>query len=241
MPECLDDYVDEHHPVRAIDAWVESLQLEELGFAQSQVSRGVGQPAYHPKMLLKLYVYGYQHRIRSSRRLEAELRRNLELIWLCQKATPCYKTIADFRKDNVDALKAAQREFTVLCQGLGLLGGQQMAIDGTYLKADTNPSTIHSDKQLKRQLQELNERIEEYYRQLEEFDVDETEAEELAKVSELKANMDDWIERQKEKKELQEKLEASGDSQISEVYPDARLLKKKREDDWWFQRTDCRG
>ena len=91
LPACLDDYVNEHNPVRVIDAWVESLQLQELGFKQSQVSSGVGQPAYHPKMLLKLYVYGYQHRIRSSRSLEAELRRNLELIWL-------YPLCRDFRK-----------------------------------------------------------------------------------------------------------------------------------------------
>ncbi len=226
LPACLDDYVNEHNPVRVIDAWVESLQLQELGFKQSQVSSGVGQPAYHPKMLLKLYVYGYQHRIRSSRRLEAALWRNLELIWLCQKATPCYKTIADFRKDNVEALKAAQREFVSLCQGLKLFGGQLVAIDGTYLKADANASTIHTDRQLQRQLEQMQARIEEYYRQLDEFDADEAEAEELAEVSELKAKMEYWLERQKEQKELQAKLEASGDSQISEVDPDARLLKK---------------
>ena len=151
-------------------------------------------------MLLKLYLYGYQHRIRSSRRLEAETGRNLEVIWLCQKAAPSYKTIANFRKDNVKALKAAQSEFLGRCRELGLFGGQQVAIHGSYLKADANASKIHTDKQLQRQLQQLNERIEDYYRQLDEHDADEAEAEELAEVSDLKAKLEYWLERQQKKR-----------------------------------------
>ena len=116
LPPCVDDYVSEHNPVRAIDAFVGTLDLEELGFRHAEEHCGAGQPAYDPRLLLKLYLYGYQHRVRSSRRLEAETRRNLEVIWLCQGATPSYKTIADFRKDNASALRAANREFILLCR-----------------------------------------------------------------------------------------------------------------------------
>ena len=114
LPPCTDDYVSEHNPVRAIDAFVGTLDLEELGFRHAEEHCGAGQPAYDPGLLLKLYLYGYQHRVRSSRRLEAETRRNLEVIWLCQGATPSYKTIADFRKSNASALRAANREFILL-------------------------------------------------------------------------------------------------------------------------------
>ena len=132
LPPCLDDYVSEHNAVRASDAFVGTLDLQALGFAHAEGNCGAGQPAFDPALLLKWYLYGYQHRVRSSRRLEAETRRNLEVIWLCQGATPSYKTIADFRKNNAAALQAANREFVLLCCELSLLGGSRVAIDGTF-------------------------------------------------------------------------------------------------------------
>ena len=163
-----------------------SLELKELGFTHTEVKRGIGQPAYDPAIMLKLYLYGYQWRIRSSRQLEHLTRDPLEARWLCQQAAPSYKTIANFRKDNVKALKAAQRGFAGLCRALGLFDGKQVEIDGSYLKADANASKIHTNKQLQRQL-----------RQLDEFNADETEAEELAEVYDLKAKLGYWLERQK--------------------------------------------
>ena len=225
LPPCLDDYVSEHNAVRAIDAFVGTLDLEALGFAHAEGNCGAGQPAFDPALLLKLYLYGYQHRVRSSRRLEAETRRNLEVIWLCQGASPSYKTIADFRKNNTAALRAVNREFVLLCRELSLLGGSRVAIDGTILKADANPGSFQSRAFVARGLKLLEEKIAAYHRQL-----DEADAEEYAEGSEdpeLAAKIEALLERQQEKKALQKRLLESGAGQVSEVDADARLLAKK--------------
>ena len=226
LPPCMDDYVSEHNPVRAIDAFVGTLDLEALGFQHAEEHCGAGHPAYDPAVLLKLYLYGYQHRVRSSRRLEAETRRNLEVIWLCQGATPSYKTIADFRKDNVAALRAANREFVILCRELSLLGGSRVAIDGTFLKADANQNNIHSKVTLEKDLQRLDEKIAEYHRQLDEADSGSEDGADGGEDPGLAAKIEALLEKQKHKRALQERLQANGDSQVSEVDPDARLLKK---------------
>ncbi len=132
LPPAIDDYVEEENPVRFIDAFVDALDLTELGFARSMPER-TGRPGYHPADLLKLYIYGYLNRVRSSRRLEVEAHRNLEVIWLMRKLRPDYKTIADFRRDNHAAFKRVFREFTVLCRELGLLGREMIAVDGTKI------------------------------------------------------------------------------------------------------------
>ena len=125
LPECIEDYVLADNPVRFIDAFVEELDLDKAGFAfPKQDGQQRGRPGYHPGLLLKLYLYGYLHQLRSSRRLEAECRRNLELIWLLGKLAPDFKTIADFRKDNHQAFKAVLREFNGLCRELELFGAQ---------------------------------------------------------------------------------------------------------------------
>ena len=164
LPPCLDDYVSEHNAVRAIDAFVGTLDLQALGFEHAEANCGAGQPAFDPVLLLKLYLYGYQHRVRSSRRLEAETQRNLEVIWLCQGASPSYKTIADFRKNNAAALQAVNREFVLLCRELSLLGGSRVAIDGTFLKADANLDSFHTRASLARYLKRLDEKIAAYHR-----------------------------------------------------------------------------
>ncbi len=129
FPEAIDDYITRENPVRFIDAFVSSLDLLELGFTRAAPAQ-TGRPAYSPALLLRLYIYGYLNRVRSSRLLEREATRNLELIWLMRKLTPDFKTIADFRKDNLSALRSVCREFTLLCKRLELFGGELVAIDG---------------------------------------------------------------------------------------------------------------
>ena len=226
LPPCLDDYVSEHNAVRAIDAFVGTLDLQALGFEHAEASCGAGQPAFDPALLLKLYLYGYQHRVRSSRRLEAETRRNLEVIWLCQSASPSYKTIADFRKNNAAALQAANREVVLLCRELSLLGGSRVAIDGTFLKADANSDSFHTKATLERQLKRLDERIAAYHRQMDEADARSEECSYGAEDPELAAKIEALVERQRNRRALQERLLESGESQASEVDADARLLSK---------------
>lgn len=226
LPPCVDDYVSEHNAVRAIDAFVGTLDLQALGFGHTEAIGGAGQPAFDPALLLKLYLYGYQHRVRSSRRLEAETRRNLEVIWLCQGATPSYKTIADFRKDNASALRAANREFVVLCQDLSLLECGRVAVDGAFMKANANADSIHTKADLEKGLTRLDERIAEYHRQLDEADAGPEDGTDSGEDPELAAKIEALVERRKHKRCLRERLQASGESQISEVDPDARILRK---------------
>ena len=134
FPECLDDYVDADNAVRVIDAFVDELDLLALGFAGVQPA-STGRPAYHPAMMLKLYVYGYFNQLCSSRRLEREASRNIELMWLTGKLAPDFKTIADFRRDNAEAITSACRQFIAVCRSLGLLGGSVVAIDGSKFRA----------------------------------------------------------------------------------------------------------
>jgi transposase len=133
LPECLDDYVAEQNPVRVVDVFVDDLDLAALGFEVTPAA--TGRPAYHPAMLLKLYVYGYLNKVQSSRRLEREARRNVELMWLTGRLAPDHKTIADFRKDNGPAIQAACAQFVVLCRQIGLFGAALVAIDGSKFKA----------------------------------------------------------------------------------------------------------
>jgi transposase len=137
LPECLDDWVEENNPVRVIDAFVDALNLAELGFAGVE-PEATGRPSYHPAVLLKLYVYGYLNRVQSSRRLEREAGRNLEVMWLLGRLVPDHKTIADFRKDNGSAIRKACARFVELCREMGLLAKASVAIDGSKFKAVNN-------------------------------------------------------------------------------------------------------
>src|SRR5437868_4013238 len=134
FPEAVEDYITEDNPVRFIDALVSSLKLNELGFARATPA-DTGRPAYHPGDLLRLYLYGYLHRIRSSRLLEKECHRNLEVLWLVRTLKPDFKTIADFRKDNKAPLQKVCRQFTLLCKKLNLFSAELLAIDGSKFKA----------------------------------------------------------------------------------------------------------
>jgi transposase len=167
LPPCLEDYVSRDNPVRAIDAYVDALDLNELGFRDLGSDGGAGQPPYDPADLLRLYLYGYLHQVRSSRRLERETRRNVELMWLLGGLTPGYRTIANFGKDNAAGLKAANRDFVLLARRLDLLGGTLVAIDGAFFHGDASKASIVTEKRLQQQMAALDRSIAEYNAALE--------------------------------------------------------------------------
>jgi transposase len=175
FPEALDDYVGPENPVRFIDAFVASLDLADLGVARA-VPNEMGRPAYDPGDLLRLYVYGYLNRIRTSRRLEREAQRNVELMWLLRRLAPDFKTIADFRRENAAALKRVCREFTLLCKRLDLFGGEIVAIDGSKFRAVNGRQQNVTAKELEKQLHRLDGRIAEYLAALEAGDRADAEA-----------------------------------------------------------------
>src|SRR5205823_10578003 len=162
LPPRVEDYIDRSNPVRAIDAFVDAANLEKLGFRNPGSGGGPGQPPYDPADLLKLYLYGYVQRIRSSRSLEREACRNVELMWLIKGLAPGYRTIADFRKENWAALKAANRSFVLLARELDLVSGTLVAIDGAFFHGDASKASIVTRKQLIEQLAALDRDIEAY-------------------------------------------------------------------------------
>jgi len=232
LPERLEDYVSEQNPVRVIDAFVESLDLAREGFRfPKDDPLGRGRPAYPPAALLKLYLYGYVHGIRSSRRLEAECRRNLEVLWLVQKLSPDFKTIADFRRDNRAAFKNLLREFTALCQGLELFGGELLAVDGVKLKASNHPGRNTSQRKLRRQLEALEQQIESYLRALDEADIAEDGAapptpQALPTATELREKLANLRQSQATCRQQLDSLIATGQSQVSLTDPDSRAMSR---------------
>src|SRR5256885_8886575 len=158
FPESLDEWITEDNPVRVVDAFVEELDLAELGFGRAEPAE-TGRPAYHPGTLLKIYIYGYLNRIQSSRRLEREAQRNVELIWLTGRLMPDFKTIADFRRDNGEAIRSVCRQFVVLCRSLNLFSEAIVAIDGSKFKAVNNRDKNFTARKLKARMQQLEESI----------------------------------------------------------------------------------
>jgi transposase len=223
FPEAFDDYVSEDNPVRFIEAFVDSLDLHVLGFSRTQPAQ-TGRPAYDPADLLKLYIYGYINRIRSSRLLERETHRNLELIWLMRKLAPDFKTIADFRKDNADAIKEVCREFTLLCKRLDLFGGELVAIDGSKFKAQNSKSRNFTDKKLERAIKEIDKKIQSYLDELDEADEQEAEVKRPT-ASQLKEKIDQLRKRRGEHEKTRRQLAESGQSQISLTDPESRSMK----------------
>src|SRR5258705_6922877 len=232
LPSRIEDYVGPDNPVRAIESFVCVLDLAKLGFRHAdRGAEAMGQPPYNPADLLKLYLYGYINQIRSSRRLEREACRNLELIWLMKNLRPGYRTIANFRKENWKALKAANRSFVLLVRELGLVGGSVVAIDGSFFHGDASKASIFTRKRLADQIAKLDQEIEAYGRSLEDNDAAEAKDQSkdraggpgggdigdkvaalMAKRSRAQADLD--------------RLEESGETQLSLTDPDARLLVK---------------
>ena len=229
LPERIEDYVDDSNPIRAIDAYVDSLDFQQLGFRYTTEGVTRGQPAYSPSALLKLYLYGYLNHVRSSRRLERETYRNLEVIWLMEKLQPSYKTIASFRAHNAKALKSANRDFVLLCQELDLFGQEVVGIDGSFFRADASKHSVHTSKKLKKQLKQLDKRINAYHQQLAHQDTQDDKAGKgsLVEDTDLKEKLAQLQEKQRDKQALLETLEASDDTQLSTTDEDARFLSKR--------------
>ena len=225
LPAALEDYVGADNPVRFLDAFVAKLDLRAAGFLfPKQDPHGRGRPAYPPGDLLKLYLYGYLQQLRSSRRLEAECGRNLEVIWLVRQLRPDFKTIADFRKDNAAAFKAVVREFTRLCRQLDLFGGQLLAIDGTKIKASNAADRNWSQSKLAKQQAQIEARLEEYLKAMESADAEDAPAA-APSAKELKEKIARVSERQSQIQERLQTLAQSGENQLSATDPDSRGMK----------------
>jgi transposase len=252
LPPRMEDYVDLRNPVRGVDAFAEGIDYVALGFRHvADCCGGAGQPPYHPKDLMKLYLYGYIHKVRSSRLLEREAQINIELKWLMRGLQPGYRTIANFRKDNRKALKQLNKEFVLIMQDLQLVGGTLVAIDGAFFDGNASKASITPHDRLAGRVAAIQEDIEAYIATLDENDATEAErssgagndddwrsrpggedvAQKVAALMEKRAKAQAELEQLEKKRataqaEL-ERLEKSGEAQLSRTDPDARLLSKR--------------
>ena len=224
FPNTIDQYVDKENPVRFIDAFVDSLNLEKLGFKHS-VLADTGRPSYNPSDLLKLYLYGYLNQVRSSRKLEKECHRNVEVMWLMKKLAPDFKTIADFRKDNVDCIKGVFKEFVYLCKSLDLYGAQLVAIDGTKFKAVNSRSNNLNEKTVALRLKKTEEKIAEYLKEMDQNDTADSAEDESVNVDELKEKICKLEEEKQRYEQIQNQMKATGQKEVSLVDPDSRLMR----------------
>src|ERR1700678_3215956 len=222
LPESLDDYVAEDNPVRVIEVFVDGLDLANLGF-DGAAPKATGRPAYHPATLLKIYIYGYLNRIQSSRRLERETQRNLELIWLSRRLTPDFKTIADFRKDNGAAIRRVCGEFVALCRNLNLFSEAIVAIDGSKFKAVNNRDKNFTDRKLAARKQQLEESVGRYLAELDRADREPTLVTE-DRVSRLKDKIGHLKDQMQRLNQIGTKMKAAPDEQVSLTDPDARSM-----------------
>src|ERR1035437_7701590 len=224
FPDTLDKYVDAENPVRFIDAFIDSLNIEKLGFKNS-ITCDTGRPSYNPSDLLKLYVYGYLNQVRSSRKLEKECHRNVEVMWLMKKLSPDHKTIADFRKDNIDCIKPVFKEFVYLCRNLDLYGAQLVAIDGTKFRAVNSKSNNLNEKTVAQRLKQTEEKIAEYLKEMDQNDTADSDEDESTKVDELKEKICKLEEEKQRYEQLQNQMKATGQKEVSLVDPDSRLMR----------------
>ena len=222
LPDAVDDYVGPDNPVRFIDAFVDGLDLEAAGFQRVQPS-DKGRQGYDPADLLKLYIYGYLNRIRSSRRLEAETHRNLEVIWLLRQLKPDFKTIADFRRDNRGAFRAVFRHFVRLCRELDLYGRELLAVDGTRIKAVNNRDRNFTRAKLKSHLQRLDERLDRYLDQMNQADADDAGGSAVA-VADLQDKIASLRKRKETLEAHRQTLDDTGEAQLSLTDPDSRSM-----------------
>jgi transposase len=222
LPECLDDFIDEDNTVRVVDAFIGALDMASLGF-EGATPAATGRPSYHPSVLLKLYLYGYLNRIQSSRRLERECQRNVELMWLTGRLAPDFKTIADFRKDNGKGIRNVCRRFVLLCRELKLFTQAVVAIDGSKFKAVNNRERNYTPGKIERRERELEESIQRYMDALE--TADRTQPTELAaKTERLQGKIQKMRQRMQDLQEIKAVLETQPDRQLSQTDPDARAM-----------------
>jgi transposase len=222
FPERIDDYVAEDSPVRVVDVFIDDLDVSGLGFRIEP--NATGRPSYHPKMMLKLYVYGYLNRVQSSRRLEREAQRNVELMWLTGRLAPDFKTIADFRKDNGEAIRLVCREFVMLCRKLGLLGNTLVAIDGSKFKAVNNRDKNFTRAKMERRLAEVEASIDRYLEQLTEHDATESDEDRGQALADKIAALREELARLKK---FEVRMHEAPDQQISLTDPDARSMNSR--------------
>jgi transposase len=222
FPEQLEDWITEDNPVRAVDAFVEALDLRALGF-EGERPAATGRPAYHPATLLKIYIYGYLNRVQSSRRLEREAQRNMELIWLTGRLMPDFKTIADFRRDNGEAIRKVCREFIELSRQVGLFSEAVVAIDGSKFKAVNNRDKNFTPHKLKARVQQLEESIARYLAELDRADRQPASVP-PARVSQLKEKIASVKEHIRKLGTVEKQLLGTADQQISLTDPDARSM-----------------
>lgn len=222
LPECLDDYIGEDNPVRVIDVFVDELDLARLGF-DGVVPAATGRPSYHPAILLKLYIYGYLNRVQSSRRLEREAQRNLEVMWLIGRLAPDFKTIADFRRDNGKGIRNACAQFVAMCRGLNLFSQAIVAIDGSKFKAVNNRDKNFTDRKLQARMEQLEESIGRYLEELDRADREPAVVSE-GRVSRLKEKIFRLKAQMRQLKKIGAQMEAAPDHQVSLTDPDARSM-----------------
>ena len=223
LPECLDEWIDENNPVRAVDAFVDALDLGKLGF-EGVVPEVTGRPSYHPSALLKLYIYGYLNRVQSSRRLQRETGRNLEVIWLLGRLVPDDKTIADFRKDNGSAIRKVCAQFVALCRDMGLLTKASVAIDGSKFKAVNNRDRNFTRAKVERRRAQLEASVARYLSQLDTADLQEPSEALAAKTAHLKEKLAKLESEMQRLAAMEKQMLASPDQQISLTDPDSRSM-----------------
>src|SRR6202042_1928205 len=222
LPEAVDDYVGSDNPVRFIDAFVDGLNLASAGFARVE-AKAMGRPGYAPGDLLKLYIYGYLNRVRSSRRLETECHRNIEVLWLLRTLKPDFKTIADFRRDNRAAFKSVFRQFVLSCRRLDLYGRELLAVDGTRIKAVNNKDRNFTRSSLRAFIRAADERLEDYPKRLDEGDVADG-ASAGARTKNLAEKIAALSEKRGRYQAMLVQLERTGEDQISLTDPDSRAM-----------------
>lgn len=221
FPEYIDEYITDNNPIRVIDAFVDSLDLKALGFIGEDVS--TGRPGYNPADLLKLFLYGYMNRITSSRRLEAEAIRNIEVMWLLRKLKPDYRTIAEFRKQNKEAIRKIFHELVTLCKGWDLFGMEVVAVDGSKFRACNSKKNNFSKKTLERKIKYIDEKLEGYMTELEQNDDNEISSRTPDK-EEIRNKVRELRNRKEKYQHYQEELKDKETNEISTTDPDARLM-----------------
>ena len=223
LPECLDDYIGEDNPVRVVDAFVDELELETLGF-EGATAAATGRPSYHPSVLLKLYVYGYLNRIQSSRRLEREAQRNVELMWLTGRLAPDFKTIADFRHDNGIGIRNVCRRFVELCRELKLFSQAVVAVDGSKFKAVNARDRNFTPGKVQKRQEQIEESIKRYLDALDTADRTQAPAEFQAKAEHLQDKLRTMREQMRRMQGIEQQLKQEPDGQLSLTDPDARSM-----------------
>src|SRR5436189_4077147 len=223
FPECVEDWISEDNPVRVIDVFVDALDLAEIGF-EGVDPAATGRPAYHPSVLLKLYIYGYLNRVQSSRRLEREAGRNLEVMWLLGRLVPDDKVIADFRKDNGPSIRRVCASFVNLCRQMGLLAKASVAIDGSKFKAVNNRDRNFTRGKIDRRRAQLEESVARYLSQLDTADRQEPTEALAAKVTRLTEKLTKLKEEMGKLAVYEKQMLASPDQQISLTDPDSRSM-----------------